>query len=1015
MKADFYSPPSRWLLLLALPLAGLLATASAAQAQTITFGYNGNSNNNKTYTVPAGVTKLNVVAAGGASGASPSFGRSSTPGAVVQATVTVVPGEVLTVVVGGMGGDYVSGSGGGVVLGGYNGGGSTGHLGGGAGGATDLRRTGMSTGDYFSSRNALLVAGGAGGTGQFTGGGAGGTPNGGNGGDSVGNTGGGGATTTAPGTSATGGNAGSNGTGGDGASRGGGGGAVGGGGGGGGYYGGGGGYLAGTSGDAAGGGGSSYVLPTGASNISYSVAAAASSGALTITPVASLPTLTSLSPTSGPVGSSVTLTGTNLTGAIGVSFNGTAATTFAVVNATTVTATVPAGATSGPVTVTTAGGTSNGVAFTIITDLVVTTTTTIVAGIYSSITVNSPGVGTLAGNVTVTTSTTVTSGGMLNDGCATISGAGSFTLAAGGTLGICNAAGITSSGAAGAVQVTGTRTFSTDASYVYNGTAAQSTGNGLPAQVRNLSTTNANAVTLTAPTSVAQVLTVGGAGNLALNGNALTLLSSAAGTALVVNSSAGVVSGSSAVVQRYIDGSLNSGPGYRHFSVPVTGSTLADFATSSFTPVLNPAFNSSPTPATVTPFPTLYLYNQSALTRTNNLSAFDKGWLSPSSLTDGATPGLGYCLNLSAGQVVDLVGTLYNTTLTVGMSRTTGATAADGGWALIGNPYPAPLDLSLVQPTDRQNLDAATYVVQSTGQYAGGYRAYVNGVSTSATNNPLLALGQGFFARVSAGQTTGSFTFRNNQRVTTYATQAAFQRTTTDPRPQVRLELAGAGLADGWVTYVETGATPAFDSQFDAGKLPNSTGLNLSSSLGTDNLAIDGQPAFTTSTVLPLAVGVPAAGTYTLSASAINNLPAGLVAYLRDSQTGQQLLLAAGTSYSFSVTVAQAATLLTGRFALVFRAQSPLATVAALAASDVTVYPNPAHASFVVALPGVAGASTVQAELFNALGQVVRRQSVALPTAGTALTMPTADLAAGVYVLRLQAGTTTLAKRVVIQ
>ena len=77
------------------------------------------------------------------------------------------------------------------------------------------------------------------------------------------------------------------------------------------------------------------------------------------------PTLTSLSPASGPVGTSVTLTGTNFTGATGVRFNGTAATVFGVASATTATATVPTGTTSGNVTITTPGGISNGVAFTV--------------------------------------------------------------------------------------------------------------------------------------------------------------------------------------------------------------------------------------------------------------------------------------------------------------------------------------------------------------------------------------------------------------------------------------------------------------------------------------------------------------------------------------------------------------------------------------------------------------------------------------------------------------------------
>ncbi|MCI1188424.1 FG-GAP-like repeat-containing protein [Hymenobacter sp. DH14] len=88
-----------------------------------------------------------------------------------------------------------------------------------------------------------------------------------------------------------------------------------------------------------------------------------SAGVLLNTTVYEPPTLRSVSPANSPVGFSITLTGTYLSSVRAVRFNGTAATTFAVVNATTVTATVPPGATSGPVTVTTPGGTAAGVSF----------------------------------------------------------------------------------------------------------------------------------------------------------------------------------------------------------------------------------------------------------------------------------------------------------------------------------------------------------------------------------------------------------------------------------------------------------------------------------------------------------------------------------------------------------------------------------------------------------------------------------------------------------------------------
>jgi uncharacterized protein (TIGR03437 family) len=57
-------------------------------------------------------------------------------------------------------------------------------------------------------------------------------------------------------------------------------------------------------------------------------------------------------PASGKVGASVMILGSNLTGTTAVSFNGTEA-AFDVVSATEITATVPAGATTGEVEVTT--------------------------------------------------------------------------------------------------------------------------------------------------------------------------------------------------------------------------------------------------------------------------------------------------------------------------------------------------------------------------------------------------------------------------------------------------------------------------------------------------------------------------------------------------------------------------------------------------------------------------------------------------------------------------------------
>ena len=79
-------------------------------------------------------------------------------------------------------------------------------------------------------------------------------------------------------------------------------------------------------------------------------------------------------------------------------------------------------------------------------------------------------------------------------------------------------------------------------------------------------------------------------------------------------------------VQRAIDPSLNAGLGYRHYSSPVANTTVADLATTGFTPVLNPAYNSSPTPNDVVPFPTVFGYDQALVNRTNASSILRNGW-----------------------------------------------------------------------------------------------------------------------------------------------------------------------------------------------------------------------------------------------------------------------------------------------------------------------------------------------------------------------------------------------------
>ncbi|WP_345223798.1 T9SS type A sorting domain-containing protein [Hymenobacter koreensis] len=645
------------------------------------------------------------------------------------------------------------------------------------------------------------------------------------------------------------------------------------------------------------------------------------------------------------------------------------------------------------------------------TDLIVSSPQN-VSGSYNNVTVTATGVATLTGALTVATSFTVQTGGTLNTACQPLTGAGAFTLADGAVLVICDPAGISLTGATGAVQLTGTRSFSPNATYVYNGSTAQVTGTGLPSQVRNLRSENPVALTLSGPTSIAQVLTVAGAGNVLLNGQELMLLSGSGGTALVVNSSTGVVSGSTGVMQRAIEGSGNpAGIGYRHYSSPVTGSTVADLAAHGFAPTVNSAYNSATEPLAVNPFPNVFGYDQNRLALPlTGITDFDKGWFSPTSLTDPLVVGRGYTVNIPNSAVVDFRGSFNQGTVTIGglnrLAPVPTASADQTGWHLVGNPYPSPLDWGTVPDANRPNVDAAVYVFQSTSQYGGIYRSFVNG---TGAGSGLIAAGQGFFVRASTSGATGSITLTNANRSTTYASQPVFQRPVSN-RPQVQLTLrnAAGSLSDDVYVYAQAGASPAFDGRFDAYKLFNSTGLNVAAvGSNRETLSVQGLAPLTgAEVVVPLHVGVPVAGTYSLHAAQLALLPAGTRAYLRDAQNGRVIDFHQQATYTFTTSP----TAPVGRFALLLSPSRALAASSPALGQQITFYPNPAHDAVTVELPAALRQQVTTVTLMSALGQLVR--TFELAGAGP---LPLTGLAPGIYTLRFVTPAGTVAKRLVIE
>ena len=534
------------------------------------------------------------------------------------------------------------------------------------------------------------------------------------------------------------------------------------------------------------------------------------------------------------------------------------------------------------------------------------------------------------------------------------------------------------------------------------GTAAQ-TISGTLTTFPNLTVGSAGAA-IGGPVAIRRGLVLNG--TFTTTNQTLTLLSDATGTAYVVNIGTAAVDGP-ATVQRYITPNLNAGAGYRHYSSPVSGNTVADFATASFAPVVNPAYNSSATPPTVTPFPNVYSYDQARLSLTNSSPEFDKGFQSPAATTDALEAGRGYTVNINASQLVDFTGTLNNGVITRGgLTRGTQATA---GYHLLGNPYPGAIDYDVVLAAST-GVESALYVYKSSGQYSGTYTSYVNGQGTN-TGTGILPVAQGFFVRSAVGQ-TGSVNFANAARIN-IDDNTPFQRTAANTRPRLALSLRNATAANQAVVYFEQGATASFDAKFDAHYLPATNGLLLATTADTEALAIDGRPALTgTEVAVPLLVAAATTGAYALQVDELANLPTGYFAYLRDGLTGTYTSLTAGTSLPLTL-AANAAT--GGRYAVVFTTQPrALATAPAALAQQVGVYPNPATSAVTIELPAALGRTAVAATLTDALGRQVR--AVTLPAQGPAAhQLDLHQLAPGVYALRLTTSAGVLVKKLVVK
>ena len=333
----------------------------------------------------------------------------------------------------------------------------------------------------------------------------------------------------------------------------------------------------------------------------------------------------------------------------------------------------------------------------------------------------------------------------------------------------------------------------------YNGTTAQLIGNTVFAgdAIKDLIINNPAGVTLQGPLNVTGIVTT--QNGIFSSGGNLTLVSTAAQSALIAGSGTGSVTGN-VTMQRY----LPSGYGYKYFSSPFQSATVNEFADD----------------MTLGSF-TFFRYDEN---RTSS------GWISyHNPTTNPLVPLEGYAINFGSGSApntVDITGAVNNGSLSVTLYNHNNTFTK--GFNLVGNPFPSPIDWNSAAGWTKTNIDNALYYFKasSTDQYGGTYISYVNGVSTGGTTLNIIPSMQGFFVHVTDGPpwpVTGTLGMDNNVRMTNQ-TQPFTKSGTKSPNSFLKLTSAFSDDTvsfDPAVIYFDEKATAEFDSQLDALKLMN--------------------------------------------------------------------------------------------------------------------------------------------------------------------------------------------------
>lgn len=471
-------------------------------------------------------------------------------------------------------------------------------------------------------------------------------------------------------------------------------------------------------------------------------------------------------------------------------------------------------------------------------------------------------------------------------------------------------------------------------------------------------------------------------GSLNANNN-LTLISNAAGSAVIAPlASTSTITGK-VTVQRYIP------QGKRAFRFLSPGVTTDDFISNNWqlgTHITGSTTGANGFDATGTGSPSLFTYNNNQTT--------GSGWTAVTSTNaTNLQAGQGYRLlvrgdrnvninsnslpTMNAAVTLSATGTIRSGNVVFDTALNSTSNLVTNGYSLVGNPYVNTVDwnaLTKVGLTDSYYIwDPNMGTAAQRGRYVV-YSSTTGSSNVASAANQYIQPGQAFFVQNSVLGTPGTLTFQEINKVGNANLTSVFR---TQKNPMARLDLSVYETSELTTGGFPIDATVAvFDAAFsadidkaDVAKLSTGT-ENLSISNNTKTWAIDARgPISEKDEVLLNLQDFQANKNYSFRTQ-FSNFDASVSPFLVDKFLGTTTAITtdSATTLNFTTTAA-AASYASDRFKIAFTNKT--LDTKDFEAAQLQLYPNPVvNGQFSIDLPNTMS-GTVNVKIINLIGQTV--------------------------------------------